>query len=138
MSVSNGGASSGRTASQARSPTKPSSSSRSSKSTANKSTANKSRTQRSKTATRSRSAAATGSQKAKPNVARSGDSPTVSRNGQPTPAQVRRRAIARIGVPAMTGAVGIAGGVVLGRTTVQHRVRKALGNPVPGKVDFSG
>jgi hypothetical protein len=39
----------------------------------------------------------------------------------------------RIGVPAMAGAVGIAGGVVLGRTALQHKVRKALGNPLTSR-----
>jgi hypothetical protein len=48
-----------------------------------------------------------------------------------------RRAIARIGVPAVTGAVGIAGGVLLGRTALQ-RNRKMLGIPVPAKVDLAG
>jgi hypothetical protein len=41
-------------------------------------------------------------------------------------------------VPAVTGVVGIAGGVLLGRTALQYKVRKALGNPLLGKIDFGG
>jgi len=44
--------------------------------------------------------------------------------------------VARIGVPAVTGAVGIAGGILLGRTKLQ-RNRKVLGIPVPSKIDLS-
>jgi hypothetical protein len=40
-------------------------------------------------------------------------------------------------VPAVAGAVGIAGGVLLGRTAVA-RNRKVLGIPVPAKVDLAG
>ncbi len=43
--------------------------------------------------------------------------------------------MARIGVPAVTGAVGIAGGILLGRTKLQ-RNRKVLGIPVPSKIDL--
>jgi hypothetical protein len=40
-------------------------------------------------------------------------------------------------VPAVTGAAGIAGGVLLGRTAL-HRDRKLLGISVPDKVDLAG
>jgi hypothetical protein len=40
-------------------------------------------------------------------------------------------------VPAVTGAVGIAGGILVGRTALQ-RDRKVLGIPVPAKVDLDG
>ena len=40
-------------------------------------------------------------------------------------------------MPAVTGAVGIAGGILLGRTAL-HRNRKVLGIPVPAKVDLDG
>jgi hypothetical protein len=40
-------------------------------------------------------------------------------------------------VPAVSGAVGIAGGILLGRNALQ-RNRKVLGISVPSKVDFSG
>jgi hypothetical protein len=40
-------------------------------------------------------------------------------------------------VPAVSGAVGIAGGILLGRNALQ-RNRKVLGITVPQKVDFSG
>lgn len=40
-------------------------------------------------------------------------------------------------MPAVTGAVGIAGGILLGRTALQ-RTRKVLGIPVPAKVDLGG
>ena len=43
--------------------------------------------------------------------------------------------MARIGVPAVTGAVGVAGGILLGRTKLQ-RNRKVLGIPVPSKIDL--
>jgi hypothetical protein len=45
--------------------------------------------------------------------------------------------VARIGVPAVSGAIGIAGGILLGRSALQ-RNRKVLGIPVPSKVDLSG
>ncbi len=35
----------------------------------------------------------------------------------------------------LTGAIGVAGGVLLGRTALQ-RQRKILGIPLPSKVDF--
>jgi hypothetical protein len=40
-------------------------------------------------------------------------------------------------VPAVTGAIGVAGGILLGRNALQ-RNRKVLGIPVPSKVDLSG
>ncbi len=40
-------------------------------------------------------------------------------------------------MPAVTGAVGIAGGILLGRTALQ-RNRKVLGIPMPAKVDLAG
>jgi hypothetical protein len=43
----------------------------------------------------------------------------------------------RIAIPAVTGAVGVAGGILLGRTALQ-RNKKILGIPVPGvKIDMS-
>jgi hypothetical protein len=46
--------------------------------------------------------------------------------------------VAKIGVPAVTGAIGIAGGVLLGRTALQ-RNKKVLGIPVPKKtIDLNG
>jgi len=45
--------------------------------------------------------------------------------------------VATIGMSVLTGAVGVAGGVLLGRTALQ-RNRKVLGIPVPTKVDTSG
>jgi hypothetical protein len=39
-------------------------------------------------------------------------------------------------VPAVSGAVGIAGGILLGRNALQ-RDRRVLGIPVPQKVDFN-
>ena len=43
----------------------------------------------------------------------------------------------RIAVPAVTGAVGVAGGILLGRTALQ-RNKKVLGIPVPSKIDLHG
>jgi hypothetical protein len=46
--------------------------------------------------------------------------------------------VAKIGVPIVSGAIGIAGGVLLGRTALQ-RNRKVLGIPVPKKtIDLNG
>lgn len=53
------------------------------------------------------------------------------------PFEQPRFVIARIAVPAVSGAVGIAGGILLGRNALQ-RNRKVLGIPVPSKVDLSG
>jgi hypothetical protein len=41
-------------------------------------------------------------------------------------------------VPAVSGAIGIAGGILLGRTALQQRNRTVLGIPVPSKIDLSG
>jgi hypothetical protein len=62
----------------------------------------------------------------------------ASRNGQPSEENGGRSAIARIGVPAVTGAVGIAGGVLLGRTVVKQQ-KKVLGIPIrTTKLDLTG
>lgn len=62
--------------------------------------------------------------------------PSASQNGSAVN-HIGRGPIARFGVPAVTGAVGIAGGIaggiLLGRTALQ-RNRKVLGIPVPTKV----
>lgn len=44
--------------------------------------------------------------------------------------------MSRIGVPAVTAGIGIAGGILLGRNALQ-RDRRVLGIPVPQKVDFN-
>jgi hypothetical protein len=44
--------------------------------------------------------------------------------------------VARIGVPAVTAGIGIAGGILLGRTAL-HRERRVLGIPIPSKVDLN-
>jgi len=62
--------------------------------------------------------------------------PSASQNGSAAN-HAGRGAIARIGMPAVTGAVGIAGGVLLGRTAL-HRDRKVRRIPVPAKVDLAG
>jgi HAMP domain-containing protein len=43
--------------------------------------------------------------------------------------------VAKIGVPVVSGAIGIAGGVLLGRTALQ-RHKKVLGIPMPTKIDL--
>ncbi len=48
-----------------------------------------------------------------------------------------RNTIASIGIPVVTATIGVAGGILLGRTTLQ-RNRKVLGVPLPTKVDFGG
>jgi hypothetical protein len=45
--------------------------------------------------------------------------------------------VARIGVPVVTGAAGIAGGILLGRTALQ-RHRQLLGVSMPSKIDLNG
>lgn len=48
-----------------------------------------------------------------------------------------REAITNVAIPAVTGAIGVAGGVLLGRTALQ-RNRKVLGISVPGtKIDMA-
>ena len=47
--------------------------------------------------------------------------------------QVRTNA----GISALTAAIGVAGGVALGRSTAR-RDRKVLGMPVPEKIDLGG
>jgi hypothetical protein len=50
--------------------------------------------------------------------------------------------VTNVAIPAVTGAIGIAGGVLLGRTALQQRNKKILGITVPGvkvnKVDLTG
>jgi hypothetical protein len=38
----------------------------------------------------------------------------------------------------VSGAIGIAGGILLGRTALQRNNRTVLGIPVPSKIDLSG
>jgi hypothetical protein len=67
----------------------------------------------------------------------------VSRNSDDGKSSVRET-VTHVVVPAVTGALGIAGGVLLGRNALQQRNRKILGIPVPGakvpevKVDLAG
>jgi hypothetical protein len=44
--------------------------------------------------------------------------------------------VAKIGVPAVTGAIGVAGGILLGRTALQ-RQKKVLGISMPTKIDLN-
>jgi HAMP domain-containing protein len=43
--------------------------------------------------------------------------------------------VAKVGLPVVSGAIGIAGGVLLGRTALQ-RQKKVLGIPMPTKIDL--
>jgi hypothetical protein len=61
---------------------------------------------------------------------------TTSARGRSQSAQGTRGTIASIGIPVVTGAVGIAGGVLLGRTALQ-RDKRFLGISLPIKVDLS-
>ncbi len=45
--------------------------------------------------------------------------------------------IANLAAPVLTGAIGIAGGIILGRRAL-GRDRRVLGVPVPAKFDFTG
>ncbi len=48
-----------------------------------------------------------------------------------------RETITHVAIPAVTGAIGVAGGVLLGRTALQKN-KKVLGVPVPGvKIDLA-
>ena len=47
-----------------------------------------------------------------------------------------RETIANIGIPVVSATIGVAGGVLLGRTTLQ-RNRKLLGIPLPVKIDLA-
>ena len=44
--------------------------------------------------------------------------------------------VSRIGVPAVTAGIGIAGGILLGRNARQND-RKVFGIPVPSKIDVN-
>jgi hypothetical protein len=58
-------------------------------------------------------------------------------NGGTSNTSSARETITHVAIPAVTGAIGVAGGVLLGRTALQKN-RKVLGIPVPGvKVDMS-
>src|SRR5947208_16782350 len=58
-------------------------------------------------------------------------------NGGTNDKSSARDTITQVAIPAVTGAIGVAGGVLLGRTALQKN-RKILGIPVPGvKVDMS-
>jgi hypothetical protein len=48
-----------------------------------------------------------------------------------------RETIANIGIPVVSATIGVAGGVLLGRTALQ-RNRKFLGIPLPLKIDMAG
>jgi hypothetical protein len=61
----------------------------------------------------------------------------MASNGESTENHSSRGAVARFGVPAVTGAIGVAGGILLGRSALQ-RNRKLLGVPVPSKIDLAG
>lgn len=81
---------------------------------------------------RSQSKGSTGPQPAKS----SGSRPAATNSTSQTSSG--RDSITRVVVPAVTGAVGIAGGILFDRVRLQ-RNRKFLGIPVPGvKVDMAG
>src|SRR5438270_10004658 len=62
---------------------------------------------------------------------------SASGNGGTSNRNSARDTITQVAIPAVTGAIGVAGGVLLGRTALQKN-RKVLGIPVPGvKVDMS-
>jgi hypothetical protein len=65
--------------------------------------------------------------------ARSGGNTT--RNQSSTNGSHGHGTLTDIGISALSATVGVAGGVLLGRTTLQ-RTRKVLGVSVPSKVDF--
>jgi hypothetical protein len=48
-----------------------------------------------------------------------------------------RQVLTNAGISALTAAIGVAGGVALGRSTAR-RDRKVLGIPVPEKIDLGG
>lgn len=103
------------------------------RSTTKNSSASRARSGSSKTASRSQQTKSQpsngGGQQSKGGgqQSKSNGSPPAGSNG----------ALTHVGVSALSAAVGLAGGVVLGRTALQ-RSRKVLGVPVPGKIDLSG
>jgi hypothetical protein len=82
----------------------------------------------------SRSRAAGGSNSRK-GQSRNGTTQRTASNGAGS--QSGNGALVRLGVGALGAAVGLAGGVALGRTALQ-RNRKVLGVAVPSKIDLSG
>jgi hypothetical protein len=66
----------------------------------------------------------------------SGSSRAPSGNGRSQNDQSGHGTIASIGIPVVTGAIGVAGGVLLGKTALQ-RNKKILGIPLPIKIDLS-
>jgi hypothetical protein len=58
----------------------------------------------------------------------------ASSNGQPHD-ETNRALEAKLGISALTGAIGIAGGLLLARTALQRK-RKIVGIPLPSRVDI--
>jgi hypothetical protein len=84
------------------------------------------------------------SARAKNNSSRSSRSPARKNQSSSQPAQspeqrdhVNRQVWTNAGISALTAAIGVAGGVVLGRNTAR-KDRKVLGIPVPEKIDLGG
>lgn len=77
----------------------------------------------------SKAASASGRDRSGGSNSSGGSKEAASRNGSGT--------LVEIGVPLLSAGLGVAGGILLGRTALQ-RNRKILGIPVSGKVDFSG
>jgi hypothetical protein len=91
----------------------------------------KPRSSASKAASARRSSASAAKEK------RSNAAKSASSNGGIGDQSSARDTITQVAIPAVTGAIGIAGGVLLGRTTVK-RNRKVLGIPMPGvKIDLA-
>ena len=116
--------------------------------------ATRGRTRTQKTTSSERGSSQSGSASSRPSSKRSGSSrsapnkttaaarsqtessSTASRNGRPAGSGTLGT-VTRIGVPAVTGAAGIAGGILLGRTALK-RHKKVLGVPMPTKIDLAG
>lgn len=84
------------------------------------------------------------SARAKNNSSRSSRSPARKSQSSSQPAQspeqrdqTGRQVWTNAGISALTAAIGVAGGVVLGRSTVR-KDRRVLGVPVPDKIDLGG
>jgi hypothetical protein len=88
--------------------------------------------------TRSRAGRSRGNARAAASSARTslGSSRAPSSNHRSQSDQSGRGTLASIGIPVVTGAIGVAGGVLLGRTALQ-RNKKILGVALPTKIDLA-
>src|SRR5437763_870317 len=88
-------------------------------------------------ASRGRQATASARRKPSSASARPRNQRSSSNGNRSRRSQDSHETIKTIGVSVMSATIGAAGGVLLGRTALQHS-RKVLGVPLPNRVDLSG